>query len=52
MVGGAGDQSLHADAGECEPQEQPLLWTGAFYLSAGKQQLSLSGGRTAQLMLA
>ena len=33
----------------CEAQEQPLLWTGAFYLSAGKQQLSLSGGRTTQL---
>jgi hypothetical protein len=40
---------MKADAGECEAQEQPLLWTGAFYLSAGKQPLSPSGWRTTQL---
>jgi hypothetical protein len=49
MVGRAGNHSVHADARECEAQEQPLLWTGAFYRSAGKQQLSLSGGRTTPL---
>ena len=31
-----GNHSLHADAGECQAQEQPLLWSGAFYLSARK----------------
>ena len=41
--------ALHAAARECEAQEQPLLWTGAIYLSARKQQLSLSGWGTAQL---
>jgi hypothetical protein len=49
MVGRAGNHSVHADARECEAPEQPLLGTGAFYLSAGKQSLSLSGGRTTQL---
>jgi len=46
-----GNHSVHADGRECEAQEQPLLWTGAFYLSGGKQQLSLSGGRTTQRLL-
>jgi transposase len=49
MVGRAGNHRLHADARECEAQEQPLLRTGAIYLSARKQQLSLSGWGTAQL---
>ena len=49
MVGRAGNHCLHADARECEAQEQSLLRTGEFYLSARKQQLSLSGWGTAQL---
>ena len=27
---------MKADAGECEAQEQPLLWTGAFYFISRK----------------
>jgi transposase InsO family protein len=36
-------------AGQCSAQEQPTLRSRAFYLSSRKQQLSLSGWRTAQL---
>ena len=44
MVDGAWHHAVHAHAGQCSAQEQSVLRSGAFYLSARKQQLSLSGG--------
>jgi hypothetical protein len=41
MVSGEGHHSLHANAGQCPQKEQPFLRPRAFYVSSGKQQLSL-----------
>ncbi len=49
LVNGAGDHTVYAHPGQSSAQEQPTLRSRAFYLSSPKQQLSLSGWRTAQL---
>ena len=49
MVVGSRHHALHAHARQCSAQEQPWLWPGAIYLSAGKQPLSLSGRRATEL---
>ena len=41
--------ALHAHARQCSEKEQPRLWSGAIYLSAGEQQLPLSCRRAAEL---
>src|SRR5206468_1978552 len=54
MVTGAGHHSLYAHSGQCPQKEEPLLRPRTFYLSSGKQQLSLPrraathGGRNAR----
>ena len=49
MVAGSWHHALHAHARQCSEKEQPRLWPGAIYLSAGKQQLPLSCRRATEL---
>jgi len=49
MVHGSGHHSLYADSGQYPPKERSTLRRGAIYLSATKQQLSLSRGAATQL---
>src|ERR1700689_5251607 len=49
MVGGSRQHSLYANPRQHPPKEQSVLRSRAFYLSTGKQQLSLSGRRPTQL---
>src|SRR5215813_6149420 len=49
MAPGSRHHSLHAHARQCSKKEESWLWPGAIYLSAGEQQLPLSGRRTTSL---
>src|SRR2546427_1769659 len=49
MVAGSWHHSVHAYPGQFAKKEQSVLRSGVFYLSAGKQQLSLSGWGATQL---
>jgi len=49
MVTGAGHHSLYAHSGQCPQKEEPLLRPRTFYLSSGKQQLSLPRRAATQL---
>jgi len=51
MVAGSWHHSVHAYPGQCAKKEQSVLRSGVFYLSAGKQQLSLSGWGDARHLL-
>ena len=49
MAGRSEHHSLYANPRQCPQKEQPFLRARAFYLSARKQQLSLSCGAATEL---